>query len=430
MNAHPSPASGTRAIAAAAVGNALEWFDFTVYALFAMYIAPLVFPPQDRVAGVIAAFLVFGVGFIARPVGAVVLGAYGDRAGRKAALTASLGLMALGTLCIAVTPPYVAIGIGAPLLLLCGRILQGLSAGGELGGALSFLVEHAPPGKRGVYAAWLQGSMALSNILGALVATAVTTLLSPEDLAAWGWRIPFIIGLAIVPVGLWLRARVADTPEFERARATAHPEATRGGLWMPLRNLFRHHGRALGVATGVSVVWVVAVYSLVIYLPTFVQRVLGFPAPQAFTAALVGNTCMALGCLGAGWLADRHGRRRIVAAGALLLLVSSWPLLAWLADERTFTALVLTQSAFCLAVALFAGSAPALVAELFPVEVRSSGVSVGYNLAATVFGGFAPAVLTFLTERADTPMAPAWYVMAAAAVSLVVLSFAPRGAAP
>lgn len=428
MTAAATKTSGTRAVAAAAIGNALEWFDFTVYALFAMTIAPVVFPPQDRVAGMIAAFLVFGVGFIARPVGAVVLGAYGDRAGRRAALTASLALMAAGTLCIAVAPPYAAIGLGAPVLLLCGRILQGLSAGGELGGAVSFLVEHAPPGKRGLYAAWLQGSMALSNIFGALVATAVTSLLSPAALAAWGWRVPFIIGLAIVPVGLWLRSRVADTPEFERSRAASRAAGT--ATSGPLRELLASHGRALAVATGVSVVWVVAVYSLVIYLPTFVQRSLGFAAPQAFTAALVGNLCMAAGCIGAGWLADRHGRRRVVSAGAAVLLLVSWPLLAWLADARSMPVLVLVQSAFCLAVALFAGSAPALVAELFPVEVRSSGVAVGYNLAATVFGGFAPAVLTFLTERANTPMAPAWYVMAAAVVSLVALSFAPRGAKP
>lgn len=414
--------TGTKAIAAAAVGNALEWYDFSVYALFAMYIAPTIFAAQDRVSGTIAAFIVFGVGFIARPVGAIVLGAYGDRAGRRAALTASLSVMALGTLCIAVAPPYAAIGIGAPLLILAGRVLQGLSAGGEMGGAVSFLVEHAPPERRGVYAAWLQSSMAISNILGAIVATTLSLVLAPEELAAWGWRVPFVLGLAIVPVGLWLRRGVADTPEFEQVRKVA----AAGSFFLPLHLVLARHARALLLSAGISIIWVVAVYALVIYMPTFMQRSLGFTAPQAFIAALIGNIFMAVGCLGAGWLADRFGRVRVVAAGALVLLVAVLPVLSWVAGVRRVEALVIAQIVFCLAVALFAGSAPALIAELFPTDVRSTGVSLGYNFAATIFGGFAPAVLTWLTERMATQMAPAYYVMGAAVVSLLALAAVPH----
>lgn len=410
-------------IAAAAVGNALEWYDFSVYALFAIYIAPNVFVSSDGVTGLIGAFLVFGVGFVARPLGAVLLGAYGDRAGRRAALTLSLAVMALGTLIIAITPPYAAIGIGAPLMILAGRVLQGLSAGGELGGAVSFLVEHAPPERRGFYAAWLQSSMAVSNILGALVATTLSLWLTPAELSDWGWRVPFVIGLAIVPVGLWLRAGIADSPAFEQVRA-AHA-AVQGGPLEPIRRVFVEESRALLAAAGISVVWVVAVYALIIYMPTHMQRTLGFTPAQAFGAALAGNVCMAVGCLGAGWLADRFGRVRVVRAGAVLLLAAVLPLLWWVASVHSVLVLVLVQTAFCLCVALFAGSVPALIAELFPTALRSSGVSLGYNFSATVFSGFAPALLTFLTERSGSALAPAVYVMAAAVVSLIALSRLP-----
>jgi len=411
--------AGARAILAASIGNALEWYDFSVYALFAIYIAKNVFVGSDGVAALISAFLIFGVGFIARPVGAVVLGAYADRAGRRAALTLSLVIMAGGTLCIAVAPPYAALGVGAPLLVLCGRLLQGLSAGGEIGGAVSFLVEHAPAERRGRYAAWLQASMAVSNILGALVAATLATLLSPAQLTAWGWRIPFILGLAIAPVGLWLRASLEETPAFEAARERA-PE--RRHLLGPVRDILVEEPRALGIAVGVSIVWVIAVYTLIIYMPTYMQRSLGFPPSEVFTASVVGNIAMACGCIAAGRIADRFGRVRTVRLGALLLLLSTFPLLAWIAAARTVTALFVGQTLFCLIVSVFAGSAPAVLASLFPTRLRSTGVSLSYNFAATLFGGFAPAVLTFLTESTHTPMAPAFYVVAAAAVSLVALA--------
>lgn len=423
---HAARYAGGRAIAAAAIGNALEWYDFSVYALFAIYIAPNVFARGDAVAGLIGAFLVFGIGFIARPVGAVWLGAYADRAGRRAALTLSLVVMALGTLCIAIAPPYAAIGVGAPLVILCGRLLQGLSAGGEMGGAVSFLVEHAPPERRGRYASWLQSTMAVSNILGALVAASLALLLTPSQLAAWGWRIPFILGLAIAPVGLWLRRSLAETPAFEAARAAR--AGRRESALGPIREVLATEPAALAVATGVSIVWVVAVYTLVIYLPTYVQRTLHFSAAEAFEASLAGNLCMVFGCIASGWLADRFGRVRMVRIGAFLLLVCVWPLLAWVAAVHTLAVLSLGQALFCLLVAVFAGSAPSVLAQLFPTALRSSGVSLSYNFAATVFGGFAPAVLTFLTESTGNRRAPAFYVMAAAAVSLVALCFMPRKA--
>jgi MHS family proline/betaine transporter-like MFS transporter len=336
--------------------------------------------------------------------------------------------MAAGSLCIAVAPPYAVIGLGAPLLILCGRLLQGLSAGGEIGGAVSFLVEHAPPERRGAYAAWLQSSMGVSNILGALTGATLSTLLTPEQLGSWGWRIPFVLGLSVAPVGLWLRASLEETPAFEaaeRERGAAEPKH----LMTSLRDVFVERPGALAIAAGISIVWVVAVYTLLLYMPTYMQRTLGFTPSQAFTASMVGNVAMAIGCVVAGRVSDRVGRVLTVRVGALLLLVATYPVLAWVVSARTVTALFIGQTLFCAIVSVFTGSVPAVLASLFPARLRSTGVSLTYNFAAVVFGGFAPAVLTFLTESTHNTMAPAFYVVAAAAVSLVALAFVPRGAA-
>jgi MFS transporter, MHS family, proline/betaine transporter len=420
--------AGARAILAASIGNALEWYDFSVYAFFAIYISRNVFPNQGGASALINAFLIYGVAFVARPVGAVLLGAYGDRSGRRAALTLSLILMAAGSLCIAVAPPYAVIGIGAPLLILCGRLLQGLSAGGEIGGAVSFLVEHAPPERRGAYAAWLQSSMGVSNILGALTGATLSAALTPEQLSSWGWRVPFILGLSVAPVGLWLRASLEETPAFEaaeRERGAAAPQH----LLTSLRDVFVEQPRALAVAAGISIVWVVGVYTLLLYMPTYVQRSLGFTPSEAFTASVVGNVAMAVGCILAGRLSDRIGRTLTVRIGTLLLLIATYPVLAWVVSARTVTALFIGQTLFCAIVSVFTGSVPAVLASLFPPRLRSTGVSLTYNFAAVVFGGFAPAVLTFLTESTHNIMAPAFYVVAAATVSLIALAFVPRGIA-
>ena len=419
--------AGARAILAASIGNALEWYDFSVYAFFAIYISHNVFPNQGSAAALINAFLIYGVAFVARPVGAVVFGAYGDRSGRRAALTLSLILMAAGSLCIAIAPPYAVIGIGAPLLIVCGRLLQGLSAGGEIGGAVSFLVEHAPPERRGTYAAWLQSSMGVSNILGALTGATLSAALTPEQLGSWGWRVPFVLGLSVAPVGLWLRASLEETPAFEAAERerAAQPKH----LLTSLRDVFVEQPRALAVAAGISIVWVVAVYTLLLYMPTYVQRSLGFTPSQAFTASVVGNVAMAVGCILAGRLSDRIGRTLTVRIGTLLLLVATYPVLAWVVSTRTVSALFIGQTLFCAIVSVFTGSVPAVLASLFPARLRSTGVSLTYNFAAVVFGGFAPAVLTFLTESTHNTMAPAFYVVAAATVSLIALAFVPRGSA-
>ena len=306
-----STRGSTRAILAASLGNLLEWYDFAVYALFAIYIGANFFPHDSAAAGLVSAFLVFGLGFVIRPLGAVLIGIYGDRAGRKAALTATILIMAGGTLIIAAAPTYAAIGLGAPLVLLAGRVLQGFSAGGEIGSATAFLVEHAPPARKALFTAWLQGSMGMSNILGALVAFTITALLPQSEIIRWAWRVPFFLGLAIVPVGVYLRRTLEETPAFRAEavdRSRRAPAAARG--------CSANTPPELAAGFGISILWAAEVYVLLIFMPVFLQRALGFTPAQAFGGSLLENVVFVAGCFVFGALADRVGHLRIQAYGA------------------------------------------------------------------------------------------------------------------
>lgn len=412
--------SGTRAILAASMGNLLEWYDFSVYALFAIYIGENFFPSGNSSAALIKAFLVFGLGFVIRPLGAAVMGIYGDRAGRKAALTTTILVMAGGTLIIAASPSFAAIGVGAPLLLLAGRIMQGFSAGGEIGSAAAFLVEHAPARRKGLFAAWLQASMGMSNILGALVAFAVTALLPPAAVISWGWRVPFLIGLCIVPLGLYLRRTLEETPAF-RAEHARHATP------LPLLGVFREHSGALLAGFGISILWAVAVYVLLIFMPVFVQQAFGFSAAQAFGSSLVENVCFVGGCFGFGALADRIGHARVQAIGAAALALAVLPLFVWLDRSRSLPVLILVLSGCGIMVASYTSVAPTVVSGLFPTRVRATGVSLVYNAAITIFGGFAPAILSWFTAAAaGSVFAPACYVALAAVTAIITIGFQRR----
>jgi MHS family proline/betaine transporter-like MFS transporter len=411
----------TRTIIATSIGNMLEWYDFTVYALFAGYIAESFFPGDGADVRLAKAFLLFGLGFVVRPLGAVLIGAYGDRAGRKAALTLTILLMAAGTGIIAICPGYASIGPAAPLLLLFGRVLQGFSAGGEVGGTTAYLLETGDPAERGRLASWLEASMGMANILGALAAFSVTSWLTVAEVRTWGWRLPFIAGLAIAPVGLYLRRSLNESAEFA-AQSARRVQAKH--VAAPLSDVFKHHSRTLLVGFTVAILWAVAVYVLMIFLPTYVQRpdTFNFTAKQAFGASLLGNVPFVGSCLLFGWLSDRIGRRLSLFVSAALLLVSVLPLFMWLRADATFANLLIVQSILCVLVASFVGVAPAALSEIFPTAVRSTGTSLVYNAAFTIFGGFAPMILTWARQGSGGSIfVPAWYVMAAAAIALLAI---------
>lgn len=416
------PQTAGKAVAAASVGNALEWYDFSVFAFFATYIGHSFFIEGDETSALIKTFLVFAVGFIARPLGALFLGVYGDRVGRKAALTLTISLMAAGTLIIAVAPPLWMIGAGAPILLLVGRLLQGFSAGGEIGGATAFLVEYAPRNKKATYASWLQASMGISNILAALVGVTVTHYFTEPEIQQWAWRLPFIFGLLIVPVGLYIRRNLDETPEFQAQQqlaktkpAVAHPS---------ILNIVHQYPKHLLFGAMFSILWTVCVYTLIIYMPTYYSSStvgLGFTKNQAFTASLIGNIFMVLGCLVSGRLADRIGILTVLRGSALILMVGSYPLLVWLHQSPHMSSLICVHIIFCLMVATFSGAAPSALASIFPVAVRSTGMAVAYNIAAIFFAGFTPALLTWATSY--NVMAPSLYLGIACVVALIALQF-------
>lgn len=410
-------AGGARAIFAASVGNVLEWYDFSVYALFAIAIGANFFPSGNPAVGLLKAFLFFAAGFVIRPVGAIVMGSYGDRAGRKAALTATILIMASGTLIIAVAPTYAAFGLGAPLILLVGRLLQGFSAGGEVGSAAAFLVEHAPPRRRALFAAWLQGSMGISNILGALVGFTVNASLPPAQVVRWGWRLPFLLGLLIVPLGVYLRRTLRETPVFYKTREPANRH--------PVASVFRDHGRELLAGFGISILWAAAVYVLLIYMPVYLQKAWGFSPQQAFGGSLVENVFFVAACFAFGALADRIGHARVQACSALGLLLAPLPLFAWMSHARSTDGLFPALAALGVLAASFTSVAPTMLSEIFPTGVRVTGVSVTYNVAFTVFGGFAPAILS-TSLAARTGLAPAWYVTLAAIPALLATRMSIR----
>lgn len=403
-----------RVIAAASIGNSLEWFDFVVFGFLAATMAKLFFPPGDDTIALLLTFATFGVTFLVRPLGAVVLGAYGDRRGRKAALILTIILMALGTLLIAFTPTYASIGIWAPLVVLVARVLQGLSVGGEFGTATAFLAEQDPQ-RRGFLASWQFASQGLTTALATGFGAALTTMLTPAQLEAWGWRIPFVFGLVIAPVAYYIRTRLSETPEFV---LTSPADA-------PLRELVAGQKHRLLLCLGVIVVSTVLMYTI-LFMPTFAIRQLGLPPSGAFLAGLLTGAIQVGVIPVIGALSDRYGRTAfgLVAAVAILLLI--YPMFAWMVAVPTLQTLLLVQALMGVLSAVYLGGLAGLFAELFPTRTRTTGLSIGYALAVAIFGGFAPFISAWLIATTGNRIAPSFYVMVASIISIGSLIVARR----
>lgn len=400
-----------RAIIATVLGNGLEWFDFTVYSFFAVIIARLYFPVDDELGSMLLAVATFGVGFVMRPVGGLVLGVYADKAGRKAALSLTILLMAVGTAIIGLAPTYEQAGLFAPLLIVFARLLQGFSAGGEMGGATAFLTEHAPAQQRAYYSSWIQSSIGFAVLLGAACGTLVTSLLDEQALHSWGWRVPFLLGLLIGPVGYFIRRHVDETPAFAELQAQPAEHS-------PLREVFSRFPRETFASFSLVILWTVCTYVLLFYMPTYSVRTLGQPQATGLAAGMLGGATIMCCAPLVGRLADRWGRRVFLSSSALAILLLSWPLFAWINHSPGLLSLLAFQALFGVLIAAYTGPILAVFAELFPTRVLSTGLSVAYNASVTLFGGFAPFFITWLIARTGSDMAPAFYVMAAAAISL------------
>lgn len=411
----PLPHETKKAVVAAAIGNVLEWYDFGVYIFFAGTIAQNFFPKGNPAAALLSSFAVFGVGFLMRPLGGIVIGRFGDTHGRRAALTLTILAMAFGTVMVGVLPPYASIGVAAPVLLVVARLIQGFSAGGEWGGSTAFIVEWAPADRRGWYGSFQQASIALSLVLGSGTGALFAAILTPAALVAWGWRIPFLFGIVLALVGGYLRRNVEETPAYRAAEAAPTPAAGSGFL-AGLR------------AFGFTIYWTVAFYILLSYMPTFTAQHAGVTAAQALTANTVGVVVLMLLIPPFGALSDRVGRKPLLLASCAFFAVMTVPLFAVILGRPGFAVLMLIQILFDAAIALFSGAGPAAISEMFHTIGRSTWMTPSYALAVAIFGGFAPFIAAWLIGITGSPLAPAYYVIAAAIVSFIVIWRMPETA--
>ncbi|RQR28652.1 MFS transporter [Burkholderia sp. Bp9143] len=417
----PERALNRRAVAAAVIGNALEWYDFTVFGFMTVVIAELFFPTSSEYSSLLLTTATFGVAFFMRPIGGIVFGLYADRAGRKAALSLVILLMTAGIFLLAIAPPYAAIGIGGPLLIVFGRLLQGFSAGGEFGSATALLIEAAPFSKRGFYGSWQMASQAAALLIGALVGAAVTRGLSHDALRSWGWRVPFILGLVIGPIGFYIRRHLADSEAFLHAQQSAR-RATLG-------DVFTRHPREVLCGLGSVIALTVTIYVLISYLPTFAVKQLKLPYAESFYAVIIGNLLLMVLSPVAGAWSDRIGRKGLSLWSLVLTLALMYPLFAWLDAAPSIGRLIVVQAVLSVTLAGYYGPFGAMIAELFPANVRSTGLSIAYNVAVMLFGGFGQFIVTWLIKVTGTPLAPTYYVMAGIALSIVAVAFVPARSA-
>jgi MHS family proline/betaine transporter-like MFS transporter len=402
--------SGRRAIAAAVLGNLLEWYDFAVYGYLALVLAAKFFPKGDEVGALLATFATFGVGFVVRPLGGILIGRMGDVRGRKAALTLTILLMAAGTVMIGLLPTYESGGLLAPALLVTARLVQGFAAGGEWAGATAFIVEWAPEHRRGLFGSFQQSSVAAGLLLGSGITALLSSLLATQQMEDWGWRVPFLLGGILAPVGFYMRRSIGETPAFERAREA--PGST--GAPRP--------AALAAKAFGFTVLWTTGYYVLLAYMPTFTQKVVGLSRSEALWSNTLGLLVLVLAAPLMGALSDRIGRKPLLLGCCAVFLALSYPLFHLMLAHKLFATVVAVQVVFGLMLALFSGPGPAAIAEIFPTRVRSTWMSVGYSLAVAIFGGFAPFIATWLIGATGSPLSPTWYLMTAALASLLTIA--------
>jgi len=401
-----SPWSLRRVLTAGVIGNVLEWYDFAVYGFFAPILAEQFFPVGDRMVSLLAAFGAFAVGFLMRPVGAVVFGHIGDRYGRAQALLISVIMMAVPTVLMGLLPTYATMGVGASFLIVILRMIQGIAVGGEFTSSIVFLAEHSPPQRRGFFCSWAMFAATTGTMLGAAVGASITKLLGPEALASWGWRAAFLSGIVVAVVGIVIRRNLMDTP---------------AGLAeiSPVRLAFRLHRREVFRVFGLNMAPATTYYLLFVYAATWVSETTTVPRATALDITTLSILSFLIIAPLAAWGSDKYGRKRMLIVGMSACLILAWPLL-WLMQQSEAALIATGQMTFAALLAVYMASIPASMCEMFPHAVRVSAVSVGYGLAYALFGGTAPAIAVWLISSTRNDMAFVWYIIAVTAVSLVI----------
>jgi len=406
-----------RLILATSIGNALEFYDLIVYGYFATTLSKLFFPTHDKTMSLLLTLGTFALSYLARPVGALVLGSYSDRCGRKASLTLSITMMTIGTGMVALMPTYAAIGMLAPIGIFASRLLQGFSAGGEFGSSTAFLIEHAPK-RSGFMSSWQFSSQGASTLLASAFGVVLTSTLSQGDLESWGWRIPFLFGMLIGPIGLYIRRHVDETPEFERLKA----EPAQASV-SPIREVLTTQKERLLISIGSLVLTTTANY-MILYMPTYASRQLGLAPSYGFIGTLLaGFIVMVLTPLVGHW-SDKVGRTRIMLCAGVLFFVTIYPAFILMNAHPSLLTLLAAVGWVAILKAIYFAPIPALMSDMFPTRTRTTGMAVGYNLGTTIFGGFTPLAVASLIAATGNNLAPGFYLMIAAVISLFTLVWA------
>lgn len=401
-----------RALVAACIGNFIEYFDFVIYGYFAPVIALLFFPADDPAASLLLTFAVFAISYASRPLGGIVFGHLGDRYGRKTPLAVAIILIAAATTLIGLMPTYASIGIAAPILLTLARLVQGISVGGEYGGATSFISEYAPPNRRGFYTGWQTFTIGLALLVGGGVASLITGMLTTEQLHSWGWRLPFLAGVPLGLVGLYLRLKLEETPHFTAVQE--HAEVEKAPLLAGLKQEWKTILIGMGLISAPSA----CIYIYYIYSPTYLSRVLGFGLAEAQRANLYSLIfyCALLPFF--ALLSDIVGRKPLMLFSALAVALVTYPAFHLL-DPGNFTQTVLGLCLMSLAFAPHSATALCAMSEIMPTKLRYTGLSVSLNIPVTLLGGTAPFLATYLVARTGNPLSPSWIVVGAAVLTLL-----------
>ncbi|CAG2133997.1 Alpha-ketoglutarate permease [Cupriavidus yeoncheonensis] len=409
------PVIGRAAVAAAVAGNALEFYDFVIYAYFAVYIGRAFFPVGGEFGSLLLSAATFGVGFFTRPLGAILIGALADRAGRKPAMILTVALITVGTLGMAATPSYASIGIAAPLIVVACRLLQGLALGGEVGPATALLVEAAPPNQRALYASWQLASQGIAVAVGGLLGVAVSLVLTAEQLAAWGWRVPFLVSIVLVPVAVKIRRSLPETFEAGTSQSTGE---ILGGVVRRYRSY---------LILGVLMTLAGAVSSQIgNYMTTYAIQTLHLPPTLAQTSALAGGAITFAFALLGGWLCDRRGRKIVLVLPRVLLMLLIVPMFSWLISAPSAFSFLAVTAVIAALTAMSAAAAMVVIPELLPASFRSTGISLVYAVGTTLFGGTTQFAVTGLLAWTGNPMSPAWYLAVTSLVSLVAMWMLPE----
>ncbi len=402
-------------------GNFLEVYDYVIYGFYATYIAAVFFPTNSAFLSLMLSLTTFGIAAVARPFGAIVLGSYMDRKGRRAGLLLTLGLMAIGAITITVMPGYAVMGIVAPVVIVCARLIQGFAFGVESAGVIVYLAEIATPRNRGFYVSWQTASQGLTAMLAASLGFALAASLSTEQMASWGWRVPFLIGCLVIPVLFWLRSSLEETEAFLKSR---HPQGTGEVL-----RVLAAHWPVMLIALGMQIFTTTIFYLITVYTPTFGGQVLHLPPlGNLLVTFCVGLALFILIPIG-GALSDRIGRMPLVIVAPFLVLITVFPAMSWLIAAPSFGGLLVVELwlAFLSAMHL-AGLAP-LFAEIMPAKARTSGMALVVSLGSGFFGSFTPAINTLLIEMTGNRAAPALWITFTAAIglasALAAMRFAP-----